>query len=72
MSDLAKIIGIFIALPAFIISVIVLIIGSWSEGIVIEEMLKAFEASPFIIVFISIVGVIVLILSIIALVKNVF
>jgi len=72
MSDLAKIIGIFIALPAFIISVIVLLITSWTEGIVIEEILKAFEISPILIVFISIVGIIVLFISIFTLFKNTF
>jgi len=72
MSDLAKIIGILIAIPAFIIAVIVLLIGSLAEGMVIEEFLKVLEASPIIIGLISVIGVIVLISSIFILIKNTF
>lgn len=72
MSDLVKIIGILIALPAFILIVISLIISSWAEGVVIEEILQAFETSPIIIVSLSVIGVIVLIIAIFTLAKNMF
>ena len=72
MSDLAKIIGIIVAIPGFILVVLALILSSWSEGKVIEEILQAFEASSLIIGFISIIGVIVLILSIFILARNTF
>ena len=72
MSDIVKMIGILIALPAFILIVISLIISSWAEGLAIEELLKAFEASPVIIGLISVIGIIVLILAIFTVVKNMF
>lgn len=72
MSDLAKIIGIFIAIPAFIIALLLLFISSWAEGMVIDAILQSFNANPLLIVGISILGFIVLILGIISLIKNTF
>ena len=72
MSDLAKIIGIFIAIPAFIIALLILFISSWAEGMVIDAILQSFNANPLLIVGLSILGFIVLILGIISLIKNTF
>ena len=72
MNDLAKIIGIFIAIPAFIIALLILFIGSWAEGMVVDAILQSFHANPLLLVGISILGFVVLILGVIGLIKNTF
>jgi hypothetical protein len=72
MSDLAKIIGILIAVPSFIIALIILFISSWVEGISIDVILQAFNANPLLIFGISILGIIALIFGVITLIKNTF
>jgi hypothetical protein len=72
MSDLAKIIGIFIAIPAFIIALLILFISSLMEGMVIDAILQSFNANLLLLVGISILGFVVLILGIISLIKNTF
>ena len=72
MSDLAKIIGLIIAIPGFIIVMMILLIGWWSEGLLTEAILEAFNASPLIIIILSIVGILVLIASIFTLIGKLF
>lgn len=72
MSDFLKVVGIIFALPVFIVIVVGIILSWWAEGLVIEEILKAFEVNPFLIGFLSLIGAIVLILSIFILAKDIF
>jgi len=72
MSDLAKIIGIIIVIPSFIIALIILIFTSLVEGEVFEALLEALNASPVLIFILSFLGVIVLIISILSLISKTF
>jgi len=70
--SLGKIIAIIVAIPTFIIGAIVLMVGSWAEGLVIESLLQAFEVNPIIIALVSIVSILLLILGIIRLASEAF
>lgn len=72
LNDIGKIFGILIAIPGFIIALIILTLSWWTEGLIIEELLNAFNVSPILIVFISIIGIIILVAAIFTLIKSNF
>ena len=72
LSDIGKIIGILIAIPGFIIALIILTLSWWTEGLITEVLLEAFNASPVFIVFISLIGIFALFIAIFALLKGSF
>lgn len=70
--SVAEIIGLVIAIPTFIVAVIVLVLKSWLEGLVTEPLMSAFGVNPVIIGIVSVVGIFCLILAIIKLAQEAF
>jgi len=69
--SLAKIIGIIIAIPILILTVIPMIIQFFAEGVVIDSLLSAFGVHPIIGAAISIGGTIIFVVSLIAIGKSI-
>jgi hypothetical protein len=72
MIDVIKIVGIILSIPLFLFIIFGIVINWWIEGLVIESILEAFQVNPFIIILISVVGVIILIFTIISVGKSIF
>ena len=62
--SIAKIIGIIIAIPLLIFTLIPMFIQFWAEGLVTDAIMKAFGVNPLIAGLITICGLIVFIIAV--------
>ena len=63
--SLGKIIGIAIAIPAMILTLIPMFIQFWAEGIVTDTLMNAFSVHPVIAALLTVAGLVVFVIAVI-------